>query len=107
MGVTGGLVFGISIFETTIAPSLTPHLPPLWFLLLRLCPVFADTFQPVRSLPLKMETKPVSSNSSGFFERRFSITYDRKVGISAPPAGIAPNGNPIAVPRSHGFHERE
>ena len=32
--------------------------------------------------------------------------YDRNVGVSAPPAGIAPNGNPIAVPRSHGFQER-
>jgi len=28
------------------------------------------------------------------------------VGISAPPVGIAPNGKPNAVPRSHGFHER-
>jgi hypothetical protein len=32
--------------------------------------------------------------------------YDRNVGSSAPPAGSAPNGNPKAVPRSHGFHER-
>ena len=32
--------------------------------------------------------------------------YDRNVGISAPPAGSAPSGNPIAVPRSHGFHDR-
>ena len=28
------------------------------------------------------------------------------MGISAPPVGIAPNGNPSAVPRSHGFQER-
>jgi hypothetical protein len=28
------------------------------------------------------------------------------VGISAPPVGIAPKGNPNAVPRSHGFQER-
>jgi len=28
------------------------------------------------------------------------------VGISAPPAGRAPNGNPSAVPRSQGFQER-
>jgi len=28
------------------------------------------------------------------------------VGISAPPAGSAPSGKPIAEPRSHGFHER-
>ena len=26
--------------------------------------------------------------------------------ISAPPAGIAPMGKPMAVPRSHGFHDR-
>ena len=32
--------------------------------------------------------------------------YDRKVGVSAPPAGTAPNGNPSAVPRSQGSHER-
>ena len=31
---------------------------------------------------------------------------DRNVGISAPPAGSAPNGKPSAVPRSHGRHER-
>ena len=28
------------------------------------------------------------------------------MGISAPPAGIAPNGKPMTVPRSHGFQER-
>jgi hypothetical protein len=28
------------------------------------------------------------------------------VPISAPPAGIAPIGKPMAVPRSHGFHDR-
>jgi hypothetical protein len=32
--------------------------------------------------------------------------YDNSVGISAPPAGRAPNGKPRAVPRSHGFQER-
>lgn len=45
-------------------------------------------------------------NSSGCLVSRFSVAYDRKVGISAPPAGSAPNGKPYAVPRSHGFHER-
>src|SRR6476469_7494288 len=45
-------------------------------------------------------------NSSGCLESRFSVTYDRNVGSSAPPAGSAPNGKPNAVPRSHGFHER-
>src|SRR4029453_8797739 len=45
-------------------------------------------------------------NSSECFESFFSIAYDRNVGISAPPAGIVPNGNPSAVPRSQGFHER-
>src|SRR4029450_8376163 len=45
-------------------------------------------------------------NSSGGFDSFFPIAYDRKVGISAPPAGIVPNGNPSAVPRSQGFHER-
>src|SRR3954468_7310672 len=38
--------------------------------------------------------------------RRFSAANERKVGTSAPPAGSAPNGNPIPAPRSHGFHER-
>src|ERR687898_39066 len=45
-------------------------------------------------------------NSSGFLARRFSTRYDRNVGISLPPAGNAPIGNPIAVPRRHGFQER-
>jgi hypothetical protein len=36
------------------------------FLLVRLCPVFEDTFQPVSDLPSKILTKPVSSNFSGF-----------------------------------------
>src|SRR5262245_59186405 len=45
-------------------------------------------------------------NSSGLFDRRFSRKYDRKVGISVPPAGKAPKGKPRAVPRSHGFQER-
>ena len=45
-------------------------------------------------------------NSPEFFESFFSIAYDKNVGISAPPAGIVPNGKPSAVPRSHGFYER-
>jgi hypothetical protein len=45
-------------------------------------------------------------NSSGFFDRRFFMRYDRKVGISLPPTGSVPNGKPRKVPRSHGFHER-
>ena len=45
-------------------------------------------------------------NSSGCLESLRSVRYDRKVGISAPPAGIAPNGKPSAVPRSQGFHDR-
>ena len=32
---------------------------------------------------------------------RRSSPKARKVGISAPPAGIAPNGTPNAEPRSH------
>src|SRR5436309_13050503 len=44
-------------------------------------------------------------NSSGCLLSFFSATYDRKVGISAPPAGIAPNGKPITVPRSQGFQD--
>lgn len=34
------------------------------------------------------------------------MAYDRNVGISAPPAGMAPKGKPKAVPRSHGFQDR-
>ena len=45
-------------------------------------------------------------NSSLCLESRFSVTYDRNVGISAPPAGIAPNGKPMSGPRSHGFQVR-
>ncbi len=45
-------------------------------------------------------------NSSGRLDAFASKAYDRKVGTSAPPAGSAPNGKPIAVPRSHGFHDR-
>jgi hypothetical protein len=45
-------------------------------------------------------------NSCGRFESRFSIAYDISVGSSAPPAGKRPSGKPIAVPRSHGFHDR-
>src|SRR5690606_15869377 len=44
-------------------------------------------------------------NSSLCFDRRFSMAYDKKVGISAPPAGSAPKGKPRALPRSHGFHD--
>src|SRR5918998_4720061 len=44
-------------------------------------------------------------NSPRFASRR-SVRYDRNVGISAPPAGNAPKGNPYAVPRSHGAHDR-
>src|SRR5262245_40483455 len=50
----------------TIAPSSATHLPPLLFLLAPLCPVFADTFHPVKSLPLKIFSNPASSNFSGF-----------------------------------------
>src|SRR4051812_32862899 len=46
-----------------------------------------------------------SPHSASRFSRR-SVAYDRNVGPSAPPAGSAPNGNPIPAPRSHGFHER-
>src|SRR5690349_2130337 len=45
-------------------------------------------------------------NSSGFLETRFSSQYERNVGISAPPTGNAPIGNPSIVPRSQGFQER-
>ncbi len=45
-------------------------------------------------------------HSSLCLDRRFSVTYDRKVGISAPPAGIAPNGKPMNGPRSHDFQVR-
>src|SRR6476620_7326275 len=48
----------------TRAPSSTTHLPPDVFLLVRLCPVLADTFQPVRSLPLKIGVKPSSDGLS-------------------------------------------
>jgi hypothetical protein len=43
---------------------------------------------------------------SGYLASRFSVEYDRKVGISAPPAGSAPMGNPNSVPRIHGQNER-
>ena len=49
---------------------------------------------------------PLGENSSGCFESFFSVAYDRNVGISAPPAGISPKGNPISVPRSHAGTER-
>src|SRR5690606_33618017 len=41
-------------------------------------------------------------NSSLCLDRRFSMAYERNVGISAPPAGNAPNGNPKTLPRNHG-----
>src|SRR5690606_41278445 len=59
----------------------------------------------VESGPATPSVAPLP-NSSLRRDSRFSVTYDRKVGISAPPAGTAPNGNPITGPRSHGFHER-
>jgi hypothetical protein len=34
------------------------------------------------------------------------VVYERNVGITDPPTGSTPSGNPIAVPRSHGFHDR-
>ncbi len=34
------------------------------------------------------------------------MAYDSSVGSSAPPAGSAPSGKPMSVPRSHGFHDR-
>src|SRR6185503_19850283 len=45
-------------------------------------------------------------NSSGCLASFCSVAYERKVEISAPPAGIEPNGKPHAVPRRHAFHER-
>ena len=48
-----------------MAPSSTTHLPPDLFLLVRLWPVLAEMVQPVRSLPSKIGTNPVSSNFSG------------------------------------------
>ena len=45
-------------------------------------------------------------NSSGCFESFFSVAYDRKVGISEPPAGMVPNGKPMPVARSQAGHER-
>src|SRR5262245_3134312 len=45
-------------------------------------------------------------NSSGCLVSFFSVAYERKVGISAPPAGMVPNGKPIAVARNHAGQER-
>src|SRR6185436_5252548 len=45
-------------------------------------------------------------NSSGCLVSFVSVAYERKVGISEPPAGMVPKGKPIAVARSHGGHER-
>src|SRR3546814_17111471 len=44
-------------------------------------------------------------NSSFRLESRFSSMSERKVGISAPPAGRAPHGKTRAAPRSHGLHD--
>jgi len=35
-----------------------------------------------------------------------SVAYEKNVPISAPPAGMAPIGKPITVPRSQGFQDR-
>src|SRR6185437_14647230 len=51
--------------EPTMAPSSMTHLPPVVFLLPRLWPAFAETFQPLSVLPSVMETKPSSENFSG------------------------------------------
>src|SRR5918993_852103 len=40
-------------------------------------------------------------NSPGCLLNFFSVAYDKNVGISAPPAGMEPNGKPIKVARSH------
>ena len=48
---------------------------------------------------------PNSSFASPFASRR-SPAEERNVETSAPPAGIVPMGKPIAVPRSHGRHDR-
>src|SRR4051794_12120561 len=53
----------------TRTPSSTTHLPPDVFLLTRLWPVLAETFQPVRSLPLKMGTNPSSLGFSSAADR--------------------------------------
>src|SRR5262245_48521624 len=45
-------------------------------------------------------------NSSGCLESFFSSAYERKVGISDPPAGMDPKGKPMKVARSHGGTER-
>src|SRR4029079_17199133 len=46
-------------------------------------------------------------NAFGSRASRRSSAYDRNVGISDPPAGSTPPGNPSAVPRSQGRHERD
>jgi len=45
-------------------------------------------------------------NSSGCLVSLRSVAYERKVGISEPPAGMVPKGKPIAVARSHAGQER-
>src|SRR5215218_4039675 len=45
-------------------------------------------------------------NASGLRASRRSRPYDRNVGISDPPAGSAPIGNPSNAPRSHGRQDR-
>ncbi|MNQ56258.1 hypothetical protein D3C85_703750 [compost metagenome] len=41
----------------------------------------------------------LAANSSGYLLSFLSAEYERKVGISAPPAGMEPKGKPIMVPR--------
>ena len=56
--------------------------------------------------PATPSIAPLPNSSGASRELASRCSSDRKVGISAPPAGIAPIGKPSAVPRSHGFHER-
>ena len=54
--------------------------------------------------PPRLRSRP--SELTGMLAELLLSAYERNVGISAPPAGIVPNGKPSAVPRSHGFHDR-
>src|SRR4029453_19225256 len=45
-------------------------------------------------------------NSCGYLVNFFSVGKERNVGISAPPAGIEPNGNTITVARNQAGQER-
>ncbi|MCY1247434.1 hypothetical protein D9M69_653970 [compost metagenome] len=56
--------------------------------------------------PATPSIAPTLPNSSLWSDSFFSVAYDRKVGISAPPAGIRPNGKPMKVPRIHAGSER-